>query len=62
MKVFNLSEQLADLYLEFLNNYLTVDKFAEHYQISEQDAVSLLSMGKEHHNNRVDEVNGVQRK
>lgn len=54
MKVFNLSEQLADLYLEFFNNYLTVDKFAEHYQISEQDAVTLLSMGKEYHNNRVE--------
>ena len=55
MKVFNLSEQLADLYLEFFNNYLTVNKFAEHYQIDLQDAITLLSMGKEYHNNRVEE-------
>ena len=54
MKVFNLSEQLADLYLDWLNNYIGVDKFAEHNQISEQDAITLLSMGKEYHNNRVE--------
>ena len=61
MKVFNLSEQLADLYLEFFNNYLTVDKFAEHYQISEQEAITLLSMGKEYHNNRVERLQNENR-
>lgn len=54
MKVFNLGEQLADLYLEWVNNYLTVEKFAEHYQVTEKDAVNLLSYGRRYHEERVE--------
>jgi len=54
MKVFNLGEQLADLYLEWFNNYLTVEKFAEHYQVTEKDAVNLLSYGRRYHEERVE--------
>ena len=54
MKVFNLGEQLADLYLEWFNNYLTVEKFAEHYQVTEKDAVNLLSYGRRYHEKRVE--------
>jgi len=56
MNVFNLGEQLADLYLEWVNNYLTVEKFAEHYQVTEKDAVNLLSYGRRYHEKRVEEA------
>ena len=54
MRVFNLGEQLADLYLEWVNNYLTVEKFAEHYQVTEKDAVNLLSYGRRYHEERAE--------
>jgi len=53
VKVFNLGEQLADLYLEWFNNYSTVEKFAEHYQVTEKDADNLLSYGRRYHAERV---------
>ena len=56
MKVFNLGEQLADLYLEWFNNYLTVEKFAEHYQVTEKDAVNLLNYGRRYHEERVERL------
>ena len=56
MRVFNMAEQLADLYLEWVNNYLTVEKFAEHYQVTEQDAVNLFSYGRRSHENRAEEA------
>lgn len=56
MRVFNMAEQLADLYLEWVNNYLTVEKFAEHYQLAEKDAVNILSVGKLYHQKRTEEA------
>jgi len=56
MQPFNMAEQLADLYLEWFNNYLTVEKFAEHYQVTEKDAVNLLSYGRRYHEKRVEEA------
>lgn len=56
MKPFNMAKQLADLYLEWVNNYLTVEKFAEHYQLTEKDAVNLLSYGRRYHEKRTEEA------
>lgn len=56
MQPFNMAEQLADLYLELVNNYLTVEKFAEHYQLTEKDAVNILSVGMRYHQKRTEEA------
>jgi len=37
------------LYLDYVNNFLTVEKFAEHYGISFQLADMIISEGKERH-------------
>jgi uncharacterized protein (DUF433 family) len=54
MQPFNMGEQLADLYLEWVNNYLTVEKFAEHYQLTEEDALNILNYGRRYHAKRVE--------
>lgn len=38
--------RIIELYLDFYNNYLTVEKFAEHYGMSVDDADKLLSVGR----------------
>ena len=58
MKVFDFSEQLADLYLEWANNYLSVSRFAEDYRISEETALDLIYKGMEYHEKRVNYYNG----
>lgn len=40
---------LREKYLDFFNNYLTVEKFAEHNHLLVGDAHSLLHMGKVYH-------------
>ena len=39
-------KQIHNLYLEYINDYLTIAKFAEHKGISEQFAKSLIEEGK----------------
>ena len=38
--------KLELFYLDFFNNYLSVEKFAEFYGISEDKAVTLIDMGR----------------
>ena len=39
-------KELELFYLDFFNNYLSVEKFAEFYGISEDKAVTLIDMGR----------------
>ena len=39
-------EQTEAMYIEYFNDYLTVDLFAEHHQIELQEARQLLSEGR----------------
>lgn len=48
-RCYDLSFELIDLYLDYFNNYLTVERFAEHYQIAVEDAKEILKMGKSIH-------------
>lgn len=43
------NETLRDLYLDYVNNYLTVDKFADDNGIHATDARRILAMGKVYH-------------
>lgn len=40
------SETIAEIYLDFFNNYLTVEKFAEHNLLSVEHAKRLLEIGR----------------
>lgn len=43
---------LADLYLDYFNNYLTVEKFAEHNGMEVADAKALLEIGRRYQEQR----------
>ena len=49
-----IKEQLAALYLDYLNNYLTHAKFAEHNGLSLYDIGILLELGKAYHEEMVE--------
>ncbi len=36
-----------ELYLDYVNNFLTVSKFAEHYGLSETKALSIINKFRE---------------
>lgn len=47
-----LKTELANLYLDYLNHFLTMEAFAEYYEISVMQAASLLTLGREYHEER----------
>ena len=49
-----MSTQVIDFYLDWFNNYLTIDKIAEHHGIDVDDAKALINMGRYMHNRHVD--------
>lgn len=40
---------LIDFYLDWVNNYLTVEKMAEHYSITEEQCSALIDTGRDLH-------------
>ncbi len=46
--------QLADTYLDFVNNFLTTKGFALYHDISESQARRIIEIGKEFHEERVE--------
>lgn len=39
-------EQLAQVYLDWLNNFLTIAGFAEHYGLHDEEAAILIDLGR----------------
>ena len=44
-----LKEHLHEAYLDYVNNFLTVEKFAEHYGITHFMAMQLIDDMREYH-------------
>ena len=47
-----IKNQIADIYLDYLNNFLSYDGFAEYYGLSLEFAMELLNNGRNYHNER----------
>jgi hypothetical protein len=45
--------QLANFYLEFVNDFLTIGKFASYYDMTFDDAALLIALGAKFHEERV---------
>lgn len=45
----NLNAVLRAKFLGYVNDYLTIEKFAEHNEISEADAVVIIELGRKYH-------------
>jgi hypothetical protein len=53
-KIIYLRDYLADLYLTYVNDFLTTEVFAEYYGLDEDDAKALLEIAKKSHEQRVE--------
>ena len=59
-KIIYLRDTLADLYLDWVNNFLTIEKFSEYYGLDEEDARDLLKIAKKCHEQRVDFLKDIE--
>jgi|DEB0MinimDraft_12_1074336.scaffolds.fasta_scaffold16411_5 adenine-specific DNA glycosylase len=48
-----MAKQLQDFYLDWINNYLTVEKMAEHNELTVEDTATLINLGRSYHENGV---------
>ena len=55
-----LAGELADLYLEWWNDWLTVERFAEYHGVTVADATALISMGREYQEQRAARIKEVE--
>ena len=46
------NNEIEAMYLDYFNNYLTIDKFAEHNELNLQSAKSIIREGKLINNNK----------
>lgn len=44
-----MNKQLREFYLDWLNNYLTVETLAEHHGLDVEQARALINMGRDAH-------------
>ena len=54
IKIKYLRDYLADVYLDWVNNFLTIERFSEYYGLEEDDARKLLEIAKKSHEQRVE--------
>jgi len=50
----NINLKLRAMYLDFFDNYMSVEKFAEDSKITVKDATTLLEMGERYHDEHVE--------
>ncbi len=43
----NTRDKLIEIYLDWVNNYISIEKFAEHNILHKDEAITLLSLGSE---------------
>lgn len=50
----NIKNMLQTVYLDYLNNFISVAGFAEHYGLTTEQAEQVLDLGRAIHNERID--------
>jgi len=43
-------EQVAEMYLDWVNNFLTLEGFASHYDLSKEDVNTIIDLGRKLNN------------
>ena len=51
-----MNAQVIDFYLDWFNNYLTIEKMAEHHGLDVEHARVLIGIGRDAHQQYIDQV------
>ena len=51
-----MAKQLQAFYLDWVNNYLTVEKMAEHNEMTVEDTAILINLGRSYHEDGLNNV------
>lgn len=56
-----MKDTLVAFYLDWVNNYLTIEKMAEHNQLTENETTQLIEMGRKYHEENVERIKQIKR-
>jgi len=45
-------EKIIDIYLDYVNKFITVEKFCEWYWLDEEDALIIINMGEKYNDRK----------
>lgn len=48
----NIKQQLINVYLDWVNSFLTIRRFAEHYDLTYNEAIKVINLGRQMFQNR----------
>ena len=48
----------AELFRDYWNNFLTVEAFATHHQMTPKEAADIIAKGREEHDKKADALKG----
>lgn len=51
--------ELIEMYLNYVNKFITTEKFAEWYGLDEEDAYQIIELGKKYHERKVNLKNYI---
>ena len=51
-----MNKQLREFYLDWFNNYLTVEKMAEHHDLDVEHARTLIGIGRDAHQQYIEDM------
>jgi len=51
---------LADLYIDYFNNYISIDVFSQSIGLNRADTINLIDMGRLQHDARVKSSYGIK--
>ena len=50
-----MTKHLQSLYLDWVNNWLTINAFCDHHDIDPSDAITLIELGRKYHEHFVEQ-------
>jgi hypothetical protein len=56
-----LEQTLQESFLSYVNDFLTVNKFAEHYNLQLKEAYQIIEIGKRIHEDKVERINACKK-
>lgn len=57
----SIKTSLIETYLDYVNNYLTIDKFAEHNNLTVMEAIRILAVARDVHEDNVKSLQTLEK-
>ena len=47
-------KEIIKMYLDYVNNFISTERFAEYYEVDEEDAIAIINIGRKYRERRIE--------